>query len=56
MKRAVVTGITGSCFAELLLSKGYEFHGIIVGIIRRASAFKTSRIDHIYEDPKQPGA
>jgi GDPmannose 4,6-dehydratase len=55
MKRAVITGITGqdgSYLAELLLSKGYEVHGII----RRASTFNTSRIDHIYEDPNQPGA
>jgi len=48
--RALVTGITGqdgSYLAELLLSKGYEVHGII----RRASSFNTSRVDHIYEDP-----
>jgi GDPmannose 4,6-dehydratase len=55
MKRALITGITGqdgSYLAELLLSKGYEVHGII----RRASTFNTSRIDHIYQDPNQPGA
>jgi GDPmannose 4,6-dehydratase len=49
-KRALITGITGqdgSYLAELLLSKGYEVHGII----RRASSFNTSRIDHIYQDP-----
>src|SRR5712671_5242904 len=54
MKRAVITGITGqdgSYLAELLLSKGYEVHGII----RRASTFNTSRIDHIYQDPNHPG-
>jgi hypothetical protein len=53
MKRALVTGITGqdgSYLAELLLSKGYEVHGII----RRASTFNTKRIDHIYQDPNQP--
>jgi GDPmannose 4,6-dehydratase len=53
MKRALITGITGqdgSYLAELLLSKGYEVHGII----RRASTFNTKRIDHIYEDPNQP--
>ena len=53
MKRALITGITGqdgSYLAELLLSKGYEVHGII----RRASTFNTSRIDHIYQDPNQP--
>ena len=50
MKRALVTGITGqdwSYLAELLLSKGYEVHGLI----RRASTFNTGRIDHIYTDP-----
>ena len=54
MKRALITGITGqdgSYLAELLLSKGYEVHGII----RRASTFNTSRIDHIYQDANQPG-
>jgi GDPmannose 4,6-dehydratase len=55
MKRALITGITGqdgSYLAELLLSKGYEVHGVM----RRASTFNTGRIDHIYEDPNQPGA
>ncbi|HSJ02017.1 MAG TPA: GDP-mannose 4,6-dehydratase [Verrucomicrobium sp.] len=50
MKKALITGITGqdgSYLAELLLAKGYEVHGII----RRASTFNTSRIDHIYTDP-----
>lgn len=54
MKKALVTGITGqdgSYLAELLLSKGYEVHGII----RRASSFNTARIDHLYEDPHQEG-
>ncbi len=49
-KRALITGITGqdgSYLAELLLSKGYEVHGLI----RRSSTFNTSRIDHIYQDP-----
>lgn len=49
-KRALITGITGqdgSYLAELLLSKGYEVHGLI----RRASTFNTSRIDHLYADP-----
>lgn len=48
-KRALITGITGqdgSYLAELLLQKGYEVHGII----RRASSFNTSRIDHLYRD------
>ena len=55
MKKALITGITGqdgSYLAELLLSKGYEVHGII----RRASTFNTHRIDHIYVDPHTPGA
>ncbi len=50
MKKALITGITGqdgSYLAELLLEKGYEVHGII----RRASTFNTSRIDHLYKDP-----
>ena len=54
-KRALVTGITGqdgSYLAELLLSKGYEVHGII----RRASTFNTSRIDHLYADPHSEDA
>jgi GDPmannose 4,6-dehydratase len=49
-KRALITGITGqdgSYLTELLLSKGYEVHGIV----RRASTFNTNRIDHVYEDP-----
>src|SRR5262245_10277550 len=49
-KKALITGITGqdgSYLAELLLSKGYEVHGII----RRASTFNTERIDHLYIDP-----
>ncbi len=54
-KKALVTGITGqdgSYMAELLLSKGYEVHGLI----RRASTFNTGRIDHIYVDPHDPAA
>jgi len=49
-KKALITGITGqdgSYLAELLLSKGYEVHGII----RRASTFNTGRLEHIYSDP-----
>ena len=48
-KKALITGITGqdgSYLAEFLLTKGYEVHGII----RRASTFNTSRIDHIIAD------
>lgn len=54
-RRALVTGITGqdgSYLAELLLSKGYEVHGII----RRSSSFNTARIDPIYQDPHLPHA
>jgi GDPmannose 4,6-dehydratase len=54
-KRAFITGITGqdgSYLAELLLSKGYEVHGLI----RRSSTFNTSRIDHLYVDPHEAGA
>jgi len=52
MKKAFITGITGqdgSYLAELLLEKGYEVHGLI----RRASTFNTSRIDHIFQDPHE---
>lgn len=55
MRKALITGITGqdgSYLAELLLSKGYEVHGLI----RRASTFNTQRIDHIYVDPHLPSA
>lgn len=54
MKKALITGITGqdgSYLAELLLSKGYEVHGII----RRASTFNTERLDHLYQDPHVHG-
>lgn len=53
MKTALITGITGqdgSYLSELLLSKGYEVHGVK----RRSSLFNTQRIDHIYEDPHRP--
>src|SRR5207253_4310091 len=49
-KKALITGITGqdgSYLAELLLSKGYEVHGVI----RRASTFNTGRLEDIYSDP-----
>ncbi|XP_058805611.1 GDP-mannose 4,6 dehydratase isoform X2 [Phymastichus coffea] len=48
---ALITGITGqdgSYLAEFLIDKGYEVHGII----RRASSFNTTRIQHLYEDPR----
>jgi GDPmannose 4,6-dehydratase len=50
MKKAFITGVTGqdgSYLSELLLSKGYEVHGLI----RRASTFNTSRIEHLFKDP-----
>ena len=53
-KKALITGITGqdgSYLTELLLSKGYEVHGII----RRSSSFNTDRIDHLYNDSEISG-
>ena len=55
MKKAFITGVTGqdgSYLSEFLLNKGYEVHGLI----RRASTFNTSRIDHLYTDPHVAGA
>jgi GDPmannose 4,6-dehydratase len=55
MKKALITGITGqdgSYLADLLLSKGYEIHGII----RRSSSLNRSRIDHFYQDTHLPEA
>ena len=52
-KVALITGITGqdgSHLAELLLSKGYEVHGIK----RRSSSLNTERVDHLYVDPHVP--
>jgi GDPmannose 4,6-dehydratase len=54
MKKALITGITGqdgSYLAELLLSKGYEVHGLM----RRASTFNTARLDNIYRDYHEEG-
>jgi GDPmannose 4,6-dehydratase len=54
MKKALITGVTGqdgAYLAELLLSKGYEVHGIK----RRSSSFNTGRIDHLYQDPHEKG-
>ena len=50
MKKALISGVTGqdgSYFAEFLLDKGYEVHGIK----RRASSLNTQRVDHLFEDP-----
>jgi GDPmannose 4,6-dehydratase len=55
MKKAFITGITGqdgSYLAELLLSKGYEVHGLK----RRSSSFNTDRVDHLYSDFHEVGA
>ncbi|MFN2589026.1 MAG: GDP-mannose 4,6-dehydratase [Actinomycetota bacterium] len=52
--RALITGVTGqdgSYLAELLLSKGYDVHGLI----RRSSSFNTHRLDPIYRDPHESG-
>src|ERR1041384_5406853 len=54
MKKALITGITGQdggYLAELLLSKGYEVHGVK----RRTSLFNTDRIDYLYKDPHERG-
>lgn len=51
----MITGISGqdgSYLSELLLSKGYEVHGLI----RRASTFNTKRISHLFVDPHTSGA
>lgn len=51
-KVALITGVTGqdgSYLSELLLSKGYEVHGIK----RRSSLINTERIDHLYQDPHE---
>lgn len=55
MKTALLTGITGqdgSYLTELLLSKGYQVHGVV----RRSSTFNTERLDGIYVDPHDSGA
>ncbi|MEF8712448.1 MAG: GDP-mannose 4,6-dehydratase [Accumulibacter sp.] len=53
-KVALITGVTGqdgAYLAESLLDKGYQVHGIK----RRSSLFNTDRIDHLYQDPHEPG-
>lgn len=50
-KVALITGISGqdgSYLADLLLSKGYEVHGIV----RRSSSFNTGRLQHLIENPE----
>ena len=54
-KKAFITGVTGqdgAYLAELLLTKGYEVHGIK----RRSSSFNTGRVDHLYSDPHIEGS
>ena len=49
-KRALITGITGqdgSYLLELLISKGYEVHGVV----RRSSSFNRGRIDAVHSNP-----
>jgi GDPmannose 4,6-dehydratase len=53
-KKALITGITGqdgSYLAELLLSRGYEVHGIV----RRVSTFNRGRLDNVWSDPQLSG-
>src|SRR6201996_9271298 len=53
-KRALITGVTGqdgALLAELLLTKGYEVHGVK----RRSSSFNTARVDPLYTDPHEKG-
>ncbi len=53
-KKALLTGVTGqdgSYLTELLLSKGYEVHGLI----RRSSSFNTERLEDVYQDPHDEG-
>ena len=50
MKRALITGITGqdgSYLAELLLSKGYEVHGIVRRVALEDPEHRLCRIRHI---------
>ena len=50
-KIALITGISGqdgSYLTDLLLSKGYEVHGLI----RRSSSFNTGRIEHHIQNPE----
>ncbi len=52
MKKALIFGVTGqdgSYLSELLISKGYEVHGVI----RRSSSINTTRVEHIYQDPHE---
>ena len=53
MKTALLTGVTGqdgSYLVELLLTRGYQVHGIV----RRSSTFNTNRIDHLCGENAHP--
>ena len=53
-KTALITGVTGqdgAYLAELLLDRGCTVHGSK----RRASLFKSDRVDHLYQDPHVKG-
>lgn len=52
--RALITGVTGqdgSYLAELLLSKGYEVHGLV----RRTSSPSTQRVAHLVQPSREGG-
>src|SRR5271156_6763315 len=51
-KRALITGITGqdgSYLAELLLSKGYEVHGIVRRVALEDPSRRLERIAHLQD-------
>jgi GDPmannose 4,6-dehydratase len=51
-KRALITGITGqdgSYMADLLLSRGYEVHGIVRRVALEDQAHRLGRIEHILD-------
>lgn len=53
-KRALITGVTGqdgAYLAEFLLAKGYEVHGIQ----RRSSSYNAARVEHLDQNPHEPG-
>ena len=55
MRRALITGVTGqdgSYLADLLLSKGYEVHGVV----RQPAPLDTTRIAHLVRGAQAPGA
>ena len=52
MKKALIFGVTGqdgSYLSRFLLKKNYEVHGVK----RRSSSLNTTRIDGIYQNPKE---